>query len=81
MTGPSMGNKRVSENVHLRRYPHPVSLRLTFMYASFPEISDALHLNIFRHPLKKGLWRKYIAYSILQISDRGYVVCQLTIMT
>jgi len=50
-----MENERVPENIHLRRYPHHVSLRRTFMYASFPEISDALHLDISQHPQKKGL--------------------------
>jgi hypothetical protein len=56
---------RLSENAHLPfgrltalskveglRYPHPLSLRRTSMYASFLEISEALHLDIFHQPLR-----------------------------
>jgi hypothetical protein len=32
------------------RYPHPSSLRRTFMYASFLGISEALHMDIFHQP-------------------------------
>ena len=45
---------RLSENVHLLRYPHPSSLRRTSLYASFLGISEALHLDIFRQPLRTG---------------------------
>jgi hypothetical protein len=64
----STGNRfwlRLSENAHLPfdklmalskveglRYPHPSSLRRTSMYASFLGISEALHLDIFHHPLR-----------------------------
>jgi hypothetical protein len=41
---------RLSENIHLPRYPHPASLRRTSMYASFLGISEALHLDIFHQP-------------------------------
>ncbi len=47
-----MPPRRLSENVHLRRYPHSSSLRRTEKHASFLRISDALHLNIFRQPPK-----------------------------
>jgi hypothetical protein len=56
---------RLSENAHLPfdkltalskierlRYPHPSSLRRTCMYASFLGISEALHMDIFRQPLR-----------------------------
>ena len=56
---------RLSENAHLPfdklmalsqveglRYPHPSSLRRTYMYASFLGISEALHLDIFHQPLR-----------------------------
>ncbi len=43
--------RRLSENPHLPRYPHPSSLRRTSMYGSFLGISEALHLGIFHHPL------------------------------
>ncbi len=42
---------RLSENAHLLRYPHPLSLRRTSLYASFLGISEALHLGIFHQPL------------------------------
>jgi len=42
--------RRLSENPHLLRYPHPSSLRRTSMYASFLGISDALYLEIFHQP-------------------------------
>jgi hypothetical protein len=32
------------------RYPHPVSLRRTSLYASFLGISEALHMDIFHQP-------------------------------
>jgi hypothetical protein len=38
------------ENYHLRRYSHLSSLRRTEMYASFLEISKALHLAVFHQP-------------------------------
>ena len=40
------------KNIHLRRYPHPSSLRRTSMYASLLRISGALHLDIFDQPAK-----------------------------
>jgi len=42
--------RRLSENPHLLRYPHPSSLRRTSIYASFRGISDALYLEIFHQP-------------------------------
>ncbi len=42
---------RLSENAHLRRYPHPSSLRRTSLYASFLGVSEALHMDIFHQPL------------------------------
>ena len=42
--------RRLSENPHLLCYPHPSSLRRTYMYASFLGISDALHMEIFHQP-------------------------------
>jgi hypothetical protein len=57
---------RLTENAHLPfdkltalskaeglRYPHPSSLRRTSLYASFLGISEALHMDIFRQPLKE----------------------------
>ena len=45
--------RRLPENVHLLRYPHPSSLQRTAMYASFLGISEALHLDAFKQPSKK----------------------------
>jgi hypothetical protein len=42
------------------RYPHPSSLQRTFMYASFLGISAALHLDIFHHPQKKPVFRRFL---------------------
>jgi hypothetical protein len=50
--GRSLFLKRLVENAHLLRYPHPSSLRRTFMYASFLGISEALHMDIFHQPLR-----------------------------
>ena len=50
--------RRLSENVHLLRYPHPSSLRRTSMYASFLRISDALHLSIFQQPPMNPVFRQ-----------------------
>jgi hypothetical protein len=41
---------RLLKNAHLRRFPHPSSLRRTSKYASFLRISGALHLGIFEQP-------------------------------
>ena len=43
---------RMLKNAHLRRCPHPSSLRRTFKYASLLRSSGALHLAIFEHPAK-----------------------------
>ena len=51
---------RLSEIAHLLRYPHPSSLRRTFMYASFLGISEALHLDIFRQPQRREFFDRFI---------------------
>jgi hypothetical protein len=38
------------KNTHLRRCPHPSSLRRTRMYDSLLEISGALYLSVFEQP-------------------------------
>ena len=43
---------RLLKNGHLRRFPHPSSLRRTAKYTSFLRISGALHLAIFEQPEK-----------------------------
>jgi hypothetical protein len=40
------------KNAHLRRFPHPSSLRRTSVYASFLGISGALHLASFDQTLR-----------------------------
>jgi hypothetical protein len=64
---------RLSENAHLPfdklmalskveglRYPHPSSLRRTFMYASFLGISEALHMDIFHQPLRNRFFDRLV---------------------
>jgi hypothetical protein len=51
---------RLSENAHLLRYPHPSSLRRTFMYASSLGISEALHMDIFHQPLRSRFFDSLI---------------------
>jgi hypothetical protein len=41
---------RQLKNAHLRRCPHPSSLRRTVKYASLLRISGASHLSIFEQP-------------------------------
>ena len=57
---------RLSENVHLLRYPHPSSLRRTSMYASFLGMSEALHMDIFHQPLRSRVFDSF--YEILRFS-------------
>jgi hypothetical protein len=38
---------RLMKNAHLRRFPHPSSLRRTNEYASLLRVSGALHLGVF----------------------------------
>ncbi len=47
---------RLLKNGHLRRFPHPSSLRRTAKYASFLRISGALHLTIFEQPEKDNFF-------------------------
>ncbi len=44
------------------RYPHPSSLRRTYMYASFLGISEALHLDIFHQPLRNRFFHSLYRY-------------------
>ena len=46
--------KNRRKNDHLRRFPHPSSLRRTSEYASFLRVSGALHLALFAQPAKEG---------------------------
>jgi len=48
------------KNGHLRRFPHPSSLRRTAEYASFLMISGALHLTIFEQPEKEDFFSSLI---------------------
>jgi hypothetical protein len=41
------------KNTHLRRCPHPSSLRRTGLYASLLGISGALHLDVFDQPARQ----------------------------
>jgi hypothetical protein len=90
--------ERLSENAHLPldklmalskaeglRYPHPSSLRRTFMYASFLGISEALHMDIFHQPLKRRLFHSVVDYLFvfweLWVMKKGFtgaVICHST---
>src|SRR4030042_684855 len=48
--GRSLATNRLLKNAHLRRCPHPSSLRRTGMYASLLGISGALYLTVFEQP-------------------------------
>ena len=59
---------RLLKNAHLRRCPHPSSLRRTTKYVSLLRISGALHLGIFEQPMKIDF------FSMLLMIDRGDVI-------
>jgi hypothetical protein len=62
---------RLSQNVHLLRYPRPSSLRRTSLYASFLGTSEALQLDIFHQPLRGRFFdslfrlRYYLNYNLV----------------
>jgi hypothetical protein len=49
---------RLLKNAHLRRSPHPSSLRRTFKYASLLRISGALHPGIFDQPARNNFFKR-----------------------
>jgi hypothetical protein len=53
---------RLLKNAHLRRCPHPSSLRRTSKYASLLRISGALHLGIFEQSEKNGFFSKLLEF-------------------
>jgi len=53
---------RLLKNGHLRRFPHPSSLRRTVKYASFLRISGALHLTIFEQPEKDDFFSSLLVF-------------------
>jgi hypothetical protein len=55
------------KNAHLRRSPHPSSLRRTSKYASLLRISGALHLGIFEQHMKIDF------FSNLLMQSCGYI--------
>jgi hypothetical protein len=48
---------RLLKNAHLRRSPHPSSLRRTGKYASLLWISGALDLDVFEQPVSRDFFR------------------------
>ncbi len=54
---------RLLKNAHLRRYPHPSSLRRTSKYALLLRIAEALHLGIFEQPMKIDFFSKLLGPS------------------
>jgi len=57
---------RLLKNAHLRRCPHPSSLRRTSKYASLLKISGALHLSIFEQSEKNDLFSKLLDPMVLE---------------
>jgi hypothetical protein len=55
MTIPTV-TSRLLKNAHLRRSPHPSSLRRTDLYASFLGISGALDLDVFQQPVRSDFF-------------------------
>jgi hypothetical protein len=84
MTTMTLFDRRLLENPHLLRYPHPASLRRTSMYASLlgicPQktrtphpsggspVSDALYLGIFQKPPAEQLVKKVLWGSVLSMA-------------
>jgi hypothetical protein len=51
---------RLLKKAHLRRWPHPLSFRRRFNYASFQGISAALSLDHFEQPVENEFFRKLL---------------------
>ncbi len=70
-------SNRSLKNGHLRRFPHPSSLRRTAKYASFLRTSGALHLTIFEQPGGKSVFQQpaNLPSHCIKISCRGVRVC------
>jgi hypothetical protein len=65
------------KNGHLRRFPHPSSLRRTAKYASFLRISGALHLTIFEQPEKEDFFGSL--NSLVKVANRGLSCVELAV--
>ena len=61
-------DRRLLENPHLLRYPHPALLRRTSMYASLLGISDALYLGIFQKPPAEQVLNRVLWGSVLSMA-------------
>ena len=53
-TGKRLSTSRSLKNAHLRRCPHPSSLRRTGLYDSLLGISGALYLRVFEQPARRA---------------------------
>src|SRR5512139_1947551 len=60
-------SSRLLKNAHLRRCPHPSSLRRTSKYASLLRISGALHLDIFEQSEKNDFFTKLLVLQSEQV--------------
>ena len=60
----SVDINRLLKNAHLRRCPHPSSLRRTSQYASLLRISGALHLGIFEQPKKIDFFSNLLNHTL-----------------
>ena len=57
-----VGLARLLKNAHLRRCPHPSSLRRTFKFASLLRMSGAFHPGIFDQPAKNEFFNRLLQY-------------------
>jgi hypothetical protein len=61
------------KNAHLRRSPHPSSLRRTSKYAALLTISGALHLDFFEQPRENHFFTKLLAVSRSKIEETSHL--------
>jgi hypothetical protein len=77
-TSSALLTSRQLKNAHLRRYPHPSSLRRTGMYVSFLGISGALHLAVFEQPVEQVFFSNLLGSSSQSPSfSNGDLLCHL----
>ncbi len=69
LSGPFSG---LLKNAHLRRCPHPASLRRTGLYVSLLGISAALYLAVFEEPTNLGFLDRCWSASGAERSERHF---------
>ena len=59
-----LGSSRLLKNAHLRRCPHPSSLRRTSKYASLLRISSAFHPGLIEQPAESDFFSKLLVKAV-----------------